>query len=163
MPADKDAKTGAPVNGRTNRLVLTLLDTVPEGVTIKNQTIYINGADTVPLKPAMNAPSTEVQKFQNGDYTSVSTDSGYAADNITGEYNADDYESIDVARANGLRWKVQRLLAGETSPADEGIAAMVTVSEGPTVTVGEVRIPTMAHQIDYVGTQNNKLGGNTNA
>ena len=159
MPATKDAKTGAPVNGRTNRLKLTLLDTVPSGVSIPNETIYINGGDTVPLKPAMNAPSTEVQKFQNGDYTSATTDAGYASDTIVGEYNADDYESLDIARANGLRWKVQRLLDGESEPSDTGIAALVTVNEAPAVAVGEVRIPTMSHQIDYVGTQNNKLGG----
>jgi hypothetical protein len=126
---------------------------------VTNKTIYVNGADTVPLKPAMNAPSTEVQKFQNGDYTAVTTDSGYASDSITGEYDAADYESIDIARAKGLRWKVQRLLSSETTPADTGLAAMLTVSESPSVTVGEVRIPTMTIQIDYIGTQNNPLGG----
>jgi hypothetical protein len=159
MPATKDAKTGAPVNGRTNRLVLTLIDTPPENVSVKNSTIYINGGDTVPLRPAMNAPSTEVQKFQNGDYTAATTDAGYASDTIVGEYNADDYESLDVARTCGLRWKVQRLLDGESEPSDTGIAALVTVNEAPAVAVGELRVPTMSHQIDYVGTQNNKLGG----
>ena len=159
MPADKDKKTGMPVNGRANKLMLTLLDTVPSGVTITNKTIYINGADTVPLKPAMNAPSTEVQKFQNGDYTAVTTDGGYASDSVVGEYDAQDYKDIDTARTNGLRWKVQRLLSGEETPSDAGIAAIVTVSESPTVTVGEVKIPTMSYQIDYVGTNDNPLGG----
>ena len=159
MPSTKDKKTGMPVNGRTNKLMLTLLDTVPSGVTITNKTIYINGADTVPLKPAMNAPSTEVQKFQNGDYTAVTTDGGYASDSVVGEYDAQDYKDIDTARTNGLRWKVQRLLSGEETPSDTGIAAIVTVSESPTVTVGEVKIPTMSYQIDYVGTNDNPLGG----
>ena len=159
MPTDKNAKTGSPVNGKTNKLMFTLVDTVPSGVTITNKTIYVNGADTVPLKPAMNPPSTEVQKFQNGDYTAVTTDGGYASDNITGEYNSQDYEDVDTARTYGLRWKVQRLLAGEETPSDPGIVAIVTVSESPSVAVGEVKIPTMTYQIDYVGTNDNPMGG----
>ncbi len=157
MPAAIDTRTGAAKNGRTHKLMATLLDTAPGGVDIERETIYFNGADTIPLRPGMNSPSVEVQPFQNGDSTNVTVDGGYAGDTIVCEYDATDYDSIDAARANGLRWKVQRINEGETSPSDTGIAAILTVSEGPPLTVNQKTVPTMTVQIDYTGTQQNPL------
>ena len=157
MPSAESTPTGASRNGRTNKLVATLLDSVPSGTTISASTIYFNGADTVPLAPAMNAPSVDVQTFQNGDVTNVTVDGGYQDDTIVCEYDATDYASIDAARAAGLRWKVQRLVGGTAS--DTGIAAMLTVSEGPTLTVNARSVPTMTVTISYTGTATNKLDG----
>lgn len=157
MPSAIDTPTGPSQNGRTNKLMATLLDAVPAGTTVTNSTIYFNGADTVPLQPAMNEPSVEPQPFQNGDATNVTVDGGYQADTIVCEYNAVDYASIDAARAAGLRWKVQRLVGGTAT--DTGIATMLTVSEGPTLTVNQVSVPTMTVTISYTGTAQNKLDG----
>lgn len=157
MSENIDSKTGPALNGRTHKLMATLLDEAPAGVTISRETIYFNGADTIPLRPGMNTPSVEVQPFQNGDSTNVTADGGYASDTIVCEYDAVDYDSIDAARARGLRWKVQRIAEGEISPTDTGIAAMLTVSEGPPLTVNQKKVPTMTVQIDYTGTQQNPL------
>ena len=157
MPAAKDTKTGAAKNGRTHKLMATLLDTVPSGVDIQRETIYFNGAETIPLRPGMNSPSVDVQVFQNGDSTNVTVDGGYTSDTIVCEYDVVDYDSIDAARANALRWKVQRIVEGESSPSDPGIAAILTVSEGPPLEVNQKRVPTMTVQIDYTGTQQNPL------
>jgi hypothetical protein len=136
----------------------TLMDTVPPGVTVKRTVIHFNGADSVPLRPAMNAPSVEVQVFQNGDSTNVTVDGGYASDSIVCEYDAIDYDSIDAARANALRWKIQRIEEdNESSPSDTGIAAILTVSDGPELNVNANVVPTMTVQIDYTGTQQNPL------
>jgi hypothetical protein len=157
MPESIETPTGAAQNGRTHKIMATLIDTVPSGVTVERTTIYFNGADTVPLRPGMNAPSVEVQPFQNGDSTNVTVDGGYSSDSLVCEYNEADYNSIDAARANALRWKIQRIEDNETSPSDTGIAAILTVSEGPTLNVNANVVPTMTVQIDYTGTQQNPL------
>ena len=157
MPQAENTPTGPSQNGRTHKLMASLLDPIPSGITIPASTIYFNGADTVPLQPAMNGPSVETQPFQNGDSTNVTVDGGYSDDTVVTEYTATDYASIDAARAAGLRWKVQRLVGGTV--ADTGIAAILTVSEGPTLTVNQVKVPTMTVTISYTGTANNKLDG----
>lgn len=156
MPSAINTPTGASQNGDTNKLMATLLDGgTASGVS--RSTIYFNGADTVPLAPAMNEPSKSTQNFQNGSRENVTVDGGYQNDTIVCEYDADDYSAIDAARAKGLRWKIQRLLNGSQTPSDDGIAAILTVSDGPTLTVKTRQVPTMTVTITYVGTQDNPL------
>lgn len=161
MPSAENTPTGPSLNGRTNKLMATLLDAVPSGTTISASTIYFNGADTVPLAPAMNTPSISTQNFQNGDRTNTTVDGGYQDDTLVCEYNATDYTAIDLARALGLRWKVQRLVGGTAS--DTGIAAILTVSEGPTLAVSGKQVPTMTVTIGYTGTATDKLDGTLGA
>lgn len=137
------------LNGRTNKLTLT-----PMGSSTEGSEIVLNLTEDVPLRPAMNEPSTEVQAFQEGDYVSVTADGGYQNDTATAEFKIEDYEAIDEARANGNLWLVKR--TGDVS--DNGIAAMVSVSTGPTLTVNRVAVPTMTVTIAYVGTQQNPHG-----
>ena len=136
--------TGDAINGRTNQVQITYGGGSP---------IVLNGADTVPLRPAMNAPSTEVQPFQEGDYVSVTVDGGYQSDTITCEYRAEQYDTIDENRAKGIVGSVQRLVGGTAT--GDALNAIVTVSEGPTITVNAVAVPTMTVQFDYVTTKAN--------
>ena len=134
--------TGDAINGRTNTVQITYGTASP---------ISLNGADTIPLRPAMNAPSTEVQPFQEGDYVSVTVDAGYQSDNMTCEFVETTYNTIDENRAKGITGSVQRLVGGTAS--GDALDAIITVSEGPTIMVNAKAVPTMTVQFDYVSTK----------
>ena len=130
--------TGNPVNGRTQKVSIT-----PEGGT----EIVLNCTEDVPIAPAMNGPSVEVQTFQGGDYTAYTQDGGYQADTVTAEYTKTNYDTLDQARADGKTCTVK---LGEDSFTG---TAVVTVSTGPTITAGGKRIPTMSVQIDWTSSK----------
>ena len=130
--------TGSPVNGRTQKVSIT-----PSGGT----EIVLNCTEDVPIAPAMNGPSVEVQTFQGGDYTAYTQDGGYQADTVTAEYTKDNYDTLDQARADGKTCTVKLGENGFTG------TAVVTVSTGPTITAGGQRIPTMSVQIDWTSSK----------
>lgn len=127
-------KTGDPINGRTLEITVT-----PSGGTA----IILNCTEEVPIRPAMNSPSTETQAFQGGDYIAVTVDGGYQSTTATCEYRKADYDALDQARANGNTCTVQ---LGEDGHSGD---ALVTVSTGPTIVANGKRIPTMTVQIDW--------------
>ena len=135
--------TGSPVNGRTQKVSIT-----PEGGT----EIVLNCTEDVPIAPAMNGPSVEVQTFQGGDYTSYTQDSGYQADTVTEKKTKNNYDTLDQARADGKTCTVTLGEAGFTG------TAVVTVSTGPTITAGGKRIPTMSVQIDWTSSKSPTAG-----
>lgn len=130
--------TGQPVNGRTQKVSIT-----PEG----GNEIVLNCTEDVPIAPAMNGPSLEVQTFQGGDYTAYTQDGGYQPDTITAEYAKDDYDTLDQARADGKTCTVKLGEDGFTGKA------VVTVSAGPTIPTGGKRVPTMTAQIDWTSSK----------
>ena len=127
--------TGNPVNGRTHEISVT-----PE----EGTKIVMNCTEDVPIAPAMNSPSVEVQSFQGGDYTAFTQDGGYQSTTVTAEYKKTDYDTLDQARADGKTCTVQLGTDGFTGDA------VVTVSEGPGIVANGKRIPTMSVQIDWV-------------
>lgn len=122
--------TGGAVNGRT------------QAITIGSQTV--NCYDTVPLAPAMNEPSVEIQRFQGGDATSITADGGYQTTTLTCEYTAAIWSAFNTARANATPQPV-------TLPDFTG-SAIVTVSEGPTLTVAGTAVPTMTVSLNWTST-----------
>lgn len=130
--------TGAPVNGRTQKVSIT-----PEG----GAEIVLNCTEDVPIAPAMNGPSVEVQTFQGGDYTSYTQDRGYRSDTVTAEYTKENYDTLDQARADGKTCTVKLGEDGFTGKA------VVTVSGGPTIPVGSQLVPTMGVQIDWTSSK----------
>lgn len=136
--------TGAPVNGRTQKVSIT-----PEG----GQEFILNCTEDVPIAPAMNGPSVEVQAFQGGDYTSFTQDGGYQSITVTAEYIDTQYETIDETRAAGKTCTVK---LGE----EEGFTgtAVVTVSEGPTIAANGKKIATMTVQIDWTSSKTPAAG-----
>ena len=135
--------TGAPVNGRTQKVSIT-----PEGGT----EIVLNCTEEVPIAPAMNGPSVEVQTFQGGDYTSFTQDGGYQEDTVTAEYTKTNYDTLDQARADGKTCTVKLGENGFTG------TAVVTVSTGPTITAGGKRIATMTVQIAWTSSKSPTAG-----
>lgn len=135
--------TGAPVNGRTQKVSIT-----PEG----GSEIVLNCTEDVPIAPAMNSPSVEVQTFQGGDYTSFTQDAGYQPTTITAEYTKTNYDTLDAARAAGKTCTVTLGDSGFTG------TAVVTVSEGPTITAGGKKVPTMTVQIDWTSSKDVSAG-----
>lgn len=130
--------TGAPVNGRTQKVSIT-----PEGGT----EFVLNCTEDVPIAPAMNGPSVEVQTFQGGDYTAYTQDGGYQSMTVTAEYTKTNYDTLDQARADGKTCTVKLGDAGFTG------TAVVTVSTGPVITAGGHRVPTMTVQIDWTSSK----------
>lgn len=126
-------KTGTPTNGRTHE--------------IKVGEITLNCTDEVPMAPAMNGPSTEVQAFQGGDYLAVTVDGGYQSTTVTCEYSKENYDKIDQNRADGI---AQAVTLGTSGFTGTGI---VSVSEGPAIPANGSRIPTMTVQIDWITTK----------
>ena len=135
--------TGSPVNGRTQKVSIT-----PEGGT----EIVLNCTEDVPIAPAMNGPSVEVQTFQGGDYTAYTQDGGYQSMTVTAEYIDTQYETIDETRAAGKTCTVTLGEAGFTG------TAVVTVSTGPVITAGGKRVPTMTVQIDWTSSKSPTAG-----
>lgn len=125
--------TGQPTNGRTYEITVG--------------THVLNCTEDVPMMPAMNGPSTEVQAFQGGDYLAVTVDGGYQSTTATCEYDKTIYESLDQARADG---KVLDVKLGNDGFSGKGI---VSVSEGPSIPANGNRIPTMTVQIDWTSTK----------
>ena len=130
--------TGSPTNGRTFEITVT-----PDG----GNAITLNCTEEVPIAPAMNGPSVEVQPFQGGDYTSFTQDGGYQSTSVTAEYNKTDYDAIDQARANGKTCSVTLGSSGFTG------TAVVTVSAGPTIAANGKKIATMTAQIDWTSSK----------
>lgn len=130
--------TGAPVNGRTQKVSIT-----PDG----GEEFVLNCTEDVPIAPAMNGPSVEVQTFQGGDYTSFTQDGGYQSMTVTAEYIDTQYETIDETRAAGKTCTVTLGEAGFTGKA------VVTVSEGPAITANGNKIATMTVQIDWTSSK----------
>ena len=135
--------TGAPVNGRTQKVSIT-----PEG----GAEIVLNCTEDVPIAPAMNGPSVEVQTFQGGDYTSFTQDGGYQADTATAEYTKANYDTLDQARADGKTCTVKLGEDGFTG------TAVVTVSTGPTISANGKKIATMTVQIDWTSSKSPTAG-----
>lgn len=135
--------TGAPVNGRTQKVSIT-----PEG----GAEIVLNCIEDVPIAPAMNPPSVEVQKFQGGDYTTYTQDGGYQADTVTAEYKKENYDTLDQARADGKTCTVKLGEDGFTG------TAVITVSSGPKIPAGGKRIPTMTTQIAWTSSKSPTAG-----
>lgn len=130
--------TGSPVNGRTQKVSIT-----PNG----GQEFILNCTEDVPIAPAMNGPSVEVQPFQGGDYTSFTQDGGYQSMTVTAEYTKTYYDTIDSTRAAGKTCTVTLGEAGFTG------TAVVTVSEGPTISANGNKIATMTVQIDWTSSK----------
>lgn len=130
--------TGAPVNGRTQKVSIT-----PESGT----EFVLNCTEDVPIAPAMNGPSVEVQSFQGGDYMSFTQDSGYQSMTVTAEYIDTQYETIDETRAAGKTCTVTLGESGFTG------TAVVTVSTGPTISANGKKIATMTVQIDWTSSK----------
>ena len=130
--------TGAPVNGRIQKVSIT-----PEG----GQEFILNCTEDVPIAPAMNGPSVEVQAFQGGDYTSFTQDGGYQSITVTAEYIDSQYKTIDETRAAGKTCTVKLGEEGFTG------TAVVTVSEGPTIAANGKKIATMTVQIDWTSSK----------
>ena len=130
--------TGSPVNGRTQKVSIT-----PSG----GQEFILNCTEDVPIAPAMNGPSVEVQPFQGGDYTSFTQDGGYQSMTVTAEYTKTYYDTIDSTRSAGKTCTVTLGEAGFTG------TAVVTVSEGPTISANGNKIATMTVQIDWTSSK----------
>ena len=130
--------TGAPTNGRTQKVSIT-----PDG----GQEFILNCTDDVPIAPAMNGPSVEVQPFQGGDYTSFTQDGGYQSMTVTAEYIDSQYDTIDETRAAGKTCTVKLGEDGFTG------TAVVTVSTGPTISANGKKIATMTVQIDWTSSK----------
>ena len=130
--------TGAPVNGRTQKVSIT-----PEG----GSEIVLNCTEDVPIAPAMNSPSVEVQTFQSKDYTAFTQDGGNQSQTVTAEYTKTNYDTLDAARAAGKTCTV--------TLGDDGFTgtAVVTVSEGPAIPAGGKKVPTMTVQIDWTSSK----------
>lgn len=130
--------TGQPVNGRTQKVSIT-----PDG----GEEFVLNCTEDVPIAPAMNGPSVEVQTFQGGDYTSFTQDGGYQSMTVTAEYTKTYYDTIDSTRAAGKTCTVKL--------GDEGFSgtAVVTVSDGPMIAANGNRIATMTVQIDWTSSK----------
>lgn len=137
--------TGGPVNGRTQKVSIT-----PEG----GQEFILNCTEDVPIAPAMNGPSVEVQAFQGGDYTSFTQDGGYQSMTVTAEYTKTYYDTIDSTRAAGKTCTVK---LGED---EDGFTetAVVTVSTGPTIAANGKKIATMTVQIDWTSSKSLTAG-----
>lgn len=133
--------TGSAVNGRTFEITLT-----PKSPSTGTG-IVLNCTGDIPAAPAMNAPSTEVQNFQGGDYTAVTVDAGYQSSTFTCEYSKTNYDAIDLARAKGNLYTVALGSNGFTADA------VVTVSEGPTLTANGTKVQTMTVQCDWTSTK----------
>ena len=130
--------TGAPVNGRTFKISVT-----PEGGT----EFILNCTEEVPLWPAMNAPSVEVQAFQGGDVTTFTQDGGYQPLTVTAEFVETQYETIDETRAASKTCAVKF--------GDDGFTgtAVVTVQTGPTLPANGKKVPTMSVQFDFISSK----------
>lgn len=135
--------TGAPVNGRIQKVSIT-----PEG----GQEFILNCTEDVPIAPAMNGPSVEVQAFQGGDYTSFTQDGGYQSITVTAEYIDSQYETIDETRSAGKTCTVKLGEDGFTG------TAVVTVSTGPTIAANGKKIATMTVQIDWTSSKTPAAG-----
>ncbi|MBO5680203.1 MAG: hypothetical protein J6T08_00675 [Lentisphaeria bacterium] len=123
-------KTGSAQNGRTKE--------------IKIGDITVNCYENVPLAPAMNEPSVEVQPFQGGDAVNITADGGYQSITVTCEYSKANWEAIDAIRASAT--PVEVVLPDFTGDA------IPAVSEGPTLTVNGTAVPTMTITINWTTT-----------
>ncbi len=120
--------TGSPLNGKTQE--------------IKVGTYSLNCTGDVPLAPAQTAPSTEVQKFQGGDYMAVEVDGTYQPTTVTCEYNSDAWAAIDGWRSAGT---AQNCSLGSFTGQ-----AIPSVSEAPTITANGLRIPQMTVTLTWI-------------
>ena len=123
-------KTGSAQNGRTKE--------------IKIGDITVNCYENVPLAPAMNETSVEVQPFQGGDAVNITADGGYQSITVTCEYSKANWEAIDAIRASAT--PVEVVLPDFTGDA------IPAVSEGPTLTVNGTAVPTMTITINWTTT-----------
>lgn len=123
--------TGAAQNGRAKE------------IQIGEKTV--NCYENVPLAPAMNEPSVDVQPFQGGDAVNVTADGGYQSVTVTCEYDKEIWEYIDGVRAAATPVDV-------TLPDFTG-TAIPSVSEGPTLSVNGTSVPTMTITINWTVTK----------
>ena len=123
--------TGTAQNGRTKE--------------IKIGNISVNCYENVPLAPAMNEPSVEVQPFQGGDAVNVTADGGYQSITVTCEYSKTNWEAIDAIRAAAE--PVEVVLPDFTGNG------LPSVSEGPTLSVNGTAVPTMTITINWTTTK----------
>ena len=123
--------TGTAQNGRTKE--------------IKIGSITVNCYENVPLAPAMNEPSVEVQPFQGGDAINVTADGGYQSIPVVCEYSKANWDAIDAIRAAAK--PVEIVLPDFTG---QGIPV---VSEGPTLAVNGTAVPTMTITINWTTTK----------
>ena len=112
---------------------------------IKIGDLTVNCYESVPLAPAMNEPSVEVQPFQGGDAVNVTADGGYQSISVTCEYSKTNWEAIDAIRAAAE--PVEVVLPDFTG---EGLPS---VSEGPTLSVNGTSVPTMTITINWTTTK----------
>lgn len=141
MAGEVTVTTGAPMQGSTSLIQITS----------GSYSYVLNGADSIPLRPGMEAPETSRQDFQGGNYNSATQNDSYSDDNITAEYKEEIYSAIDSVRAAGGSWLVQRFVAGTASGS--ALRAILWVGDGPTLTVKGKAIPTMSVSVHYLGTQ----------